>query len=400
MNAAASAANRIWNVFSKEVLDNLRDRRSVISALASSLIGPILLLILIVIIGKSFFKDQTENPLRLPVAGAENAPSLVRFLEQNGAEILPAPVDPETEVRNGNVELVLVIPEGYGEEFTAGQPAPVRLVIDSSRQSALASVERANRLLEAYSQQIGSLRLLARGVNPSVIQTLAVERADVATPQSQALIFLNMMPYFIVMVVFLGGMYVIIDATAGERERGSLEPLLINPLARWEFVLGKLAASLPFAVFTVLLTLAAFALAFNAFPLEDYIGIQLSIHPAALGGIFLISLPMILLASALQMIIATFTRSFKEAQTYVAFLPLIPALPGIGLAFLPVKASLWTMLIPTFGQQLLINQMMRGEAISTLNVLVSTLATLVLAIALIFVAMKLYEREKILFGTK
>jgi sodium transport system permease protein len=392
--------DRIKNVFMKEVLDNLRDRRSLSSGMLSSLIGPAILLALIMIIGKSVFKDQTENRLRLPVAGAERAPALVQYLGQNGVDVVPAPDDPEGEVRSGNAEVVLIIPESYGEQFSAGQPAALRLVIDSSRQSAIASVERASRVLESYSRQIGSLRLVARGVNPSVVQALSIERQDMATPQTQALIFLNMMPYFIVLVVFLGGMYVIIDTTAGERERGSLEPLLINPVARWEFVVGKLAASLPFAIFTLILTLLAFAVAFNLVPLEDYVGIQLSINPAALVAIFMIALPMILLASALQMIIATYTRSFKEAQTYVSFLPLIPALPGIGLAFLPVKASLWTMLIPTFGQQLLINQVMRAEPVSTLNVLVSTIVTTAVSAALIFIAIKLYERERVLFGTK
>lgn len=227
-----------------------------------------------------------------------------------------------------------------------------------------------------------------------------MEQVDVATPQSQAVIFLNMMPYFIVLVVFVGGMYVIIDATAGERERGSLEPLLINPAARWEFVIGKLAASVPFAVFSVFLNLLAFAAAFNLFPVEDYIGFQLTLDLGALTGIFLVSLPMILLASALQMIIATFTRSFKEAQTYVAFLPLIPALPGIGLAFMPVKPALWTMLIPTFGQQLIINQLMRGEPVNPVNVVVSAAATLLAALILIYVAVGMYQNERILFGTK
>jgi sodium transport system permease protein len=395
-----TAFGRIAIVFWKEVTDNLRDRRSLFSALISSLIGPALLLVIIVIVGKSLFKDLTDSPLYLPVSGADNAPNLMQFLQQNGVIFLPAPADPETAVRNGEEDVVLVIPDGFSEDFSTSLPAAVRLVVDSSRQSAIASVERARNLLNAYSLQIGSLRLMARGVDPSVYQPLAVENVDVATPQSQASIFLNMLPYFIVLVIFLGGMYVIIDTTAGERERGSLEPLLINPVARWELVIGKIGASLPFAILAVLLTLVAFALAFNVFPIEDYIGIRLSLNLRALMAIFLISLPMILLASSLQMIIATFTHSFKEAQTYVAFLPLIPALPGIGLAFLPIRASLWTMLIPTFGQQILINQLMRGEPVSPANVSISTSATILVAALFIWIAVKLYGHERVLFGTK
>jgi len=390
---------RIWIVFSKEARDNLRDRRSMFSALGSSLIGPVILLVIIILVGKSVFKDVQGTPLKLAVAGTENAPSLILFLQQNGVEIQNPPADPESAVRNGDLDLVLVIPESYGEDFSAGRPATVKIVLDSSRQSAAGYVERARNLINAYDHQIAAMRLLARGISPEVTDPLAVERVDVATPQSQAVIFLNMMPYFIVLVVFVGGMYVIIDTTAGERERGSLEPLLINPVTRAEFVLGKLSAALPFATFAVATTLLAFYLAFNFFPLEDYIGFQLTLSGPALVGIFLLALPMILLASALQMIIATFTRSFKEAQTYVSFLPLIPALPGIGLAFLPIKATLWTMLIPTFGQQLLINKLMRGEPVSVMNVLVSTLVTVALAIILILMAIRLYSQERVLFGS-
>ena len=107
---------------------------------------------------------------------------------------------------------------------------------------------------------------------------------------------------------------------------------------------------------------------------------------------------MLLLAVALQMIIATFTHSFKEAQNYLALLPLVPALPGMLLAFVPVKVKLWMMLIPTFGQQLLINQVMRGESLDLLNVIVSALVTVIVGVALAVVAIKLYERERVLFG--
>lgn len=395
-----SSWKRILVVFNKEVLDNLRDRRSIFSALASTIIGPALLLLMIIIIGKSLLRDQTEKKLQLHVLGAENAPTLVQFLEQQNVEVLPAPADPESAVRNGDSNIVLVISEGYGEDFTQGRPATVKVILDSSRQSAMSDIQRISDILDNYSEMIGALRLVARSISPTVTEVLAIEKVDVSTPQTQVLLFLNMMPYFIILVVFVGGMYVIIDSTAGERERGSLEPLLINPVARWEFVIGKLLASIPFAILSVFVTLAAFALAFNAFPLEEYIGYPMSIDLKALVGIFFISLPMIFLASAIQMVITSFTRSFKEAQTYVGFLPLVPALPGIGLAFMPVKAKLWTMLIPTFGQQLLINQMMRGEPISTTNIVVSTLVTILAALAVIFLAIWLYKQERLLFGSK
>jgi sodium transport system permease protein len=392
---------RIGVVFFKEVTDNLRDRRSVFSALFSGLIGPVLVLGVIMLLGRTVLSAaENESLFTLPVRGRENAPSLVQFLEQNGYSIIEAPDNPEEDVRWGNIDIVLIIPEEYTENFISGRPAPLQLVLDTSRQSAIPAVERLRLLLDAYDSQISALRLLARGINPEVTNPLSIQRIDVASSQSQMMMFLNLMPYFIVLVIFLGGMYVVIDTTAGERERGSLEPLLINPIPRWELVVGKLGAAIPFAVGTLFFTLLAFWLIFNYFPIEDYIGIPLSLDARIIAGIFLISLPMVLLASALQMIIATFTRSFKEAQTYVAFLPLVPALPGIGLAFLPIQASIANMLVPTFGQQILINQMLRGDPINPLFVLVSTLATLIVSIALVLAAIRLYQRERILFGVK
>lgn len=390
----------IWTIFLKECIDNLRDRRSVFSAISSSLVGPLLILLMVVVIGNSVFNEQIEKGLEVPVIGVENAPDLVQFLEQNNIILFPAPSNPEEAVKNGDEAVVLVIPDTYQEDFRQGMPATIQLIADSSRQSTMASVERLRRAINAYDNQIATMRLMARGISPTVISPLAIENLDVATPQSQGLIFLNILPYFIVMVTFLGGMYVIIDTTAGERERGSLEPLLINPVPRWQIVIGKLLASIPFALLAIFLCLVGFWVVFNAFPLEDYIGFQLSVSPVALAGIFLISIPMTLLASGLQMVIATFTRSFKEAQTYVSFLPLIPAIPGMALAFLPVKASLWTMLIPTFGQQILILQLMRGEALSAVYLWISTLITLLVAGILIFIAILLYQRERVIFGVK
>lgn len=192
-------------------------------------------------------------------------------------------------------------------------------------------------------------------------------------------------------------MYLAIDATAGERERGSLEPLLINPVARSEFVLGKLAATLVFTIVSLVETLLGFYVMLNILPTESF-GVRISLSLEALGVIFLIAAPMMLLATALQMIVATFTRSFKEAQNYLSYMPLIPALPGMFLAFVPVKIKLWMMLIPTFGQQLLINQVMRGEAMDAVNVTVSAVVTAAVGAALVLVAIRLYERERVLFG--
>jgi sodium transport system permease protein len=392
--------NRIWIVFNKELTDNLRDRRSLASTFASALLSPLMLLVMIVLLGQMLNSNPDEKPLRVPVAGAENAPALVEYLRQNGAQILDAPADPKSAVVEGNAEVVLVIPDDFGKSFTISQPAEVQVVMDASRTNNAITVERLNNLLNGYSRLVGSQRLMLRGVSPNIVQAVMINHMDVSTSQSRTMIFLYMLPFLLIMNVFMGGMYVIIDATAGERERGSLEPLLTNPVRRSAMVLGKQMASLPFALVTMVLTLLVFGLTFNLVPVEQILGIPMSLDMGTLWGIFGLCLPMLLLASALQMVVAAFTRSFKEAQTYLGFMPLIAGLPSMFVGFLSVKPSLGTMLIPTLGQSLLINQMMRGETLEMSNILISTAATLVAAAGFTLLAVVLYQREQVLFGKK
>ena len=249
----------------------------------------------------------------------------------------------------------------------------------------------------AYSRQIGSLRLLARGVHPSVTSSLAIEELNVATPQSQAANFLNMLPYFIVFSIFIGGMYLAIDTTVGERERGSLEPLLINPAARSELILGKLGATLVFTAIAMVETLIGFYVMLHFLHTES-LGVKLSLHINTLWVLFLISIPMMLLACALQMIIATNTKGFREALNSLSLMMMIPALPGLFLVFVPVKEKLWMMMIPIFGQQLLINQVMRGEIINWIHIIASAGVTIAAGVLLTLFAIRMYKRESVLFG--
>jgi sodium transport system permease protein len=382
-------------VFSKEVVDNLRDRRTLVAALLYPLLGPGLILLMIFAIGR--LSKDAEQPLKLPVSGFEHAPSLISFLRQNRVELLPASGDAEAAVRSRRELLVLVIPAEFPAQFREGQPAVVRLVFDPSRNEALSSIQRAQALLEGYGRQIGQLRLQARGIDPRVLDALSVENVDVSTSQSQGARMLAVAPYLIITALFVGGMYLAIDSTAGERERGSLEPLLINPLGRGELVLGKAAAVLLFTLVALLETLAGFAFVLNLVPLERFIGVQMSLPPAALGTILLTSLPLMVFVVALQMMVASYTTSFKEAQNYVSVMLLLPALPALLMAVLPMRESLWIALLPTVGQQVFMNQILRGEAVNPSHLLASSLLTLGAGVLLFALVIRRYSREDILF---
>ncbi|MGE5642291.1 MAG: ABC transporter permease [Byssovorax cruenta] len=388
---------KIWVIFQKEVLDNLRDYRSWMTGLFWALFGPLILGGMIMLLGRTA-RENVEESLLLPVAGAEHAPSLIAFLQQQDIVIQPAPADPQAAVIAGDINVALIIPAEYGEEFSAGNTAAVQLVFDSTRQSATADIRRARSALEQYSSYIGVLRLTVRGISPEVTRVVQIEEMDTATPASQALIFISMLPYFIIFAIFNGASPVITDATAGERERGSLEPLLINPLPRGWVAIGKMLSAMPFAIFNLIITLTGFAAIFRLLPVEEFIGVQIGLDIGALAAIFLICLPIVLLACAIQTLIASFTKTTKEAGTYLPFIGLIPSLPGLALAFLPIKPALWTMLIPTFGQQILINQFLRSEPISNMNIITSAILTILLSLGFTMIAIKLYEGERIITG--
>ncbi len=388
-------SQRTRTVFKKEVVDNVRDRRTLAAALFYPVLGPAMILFMIFAIGQ--IRGESEQALMLPVQGADNAPNLIAFLEQNRVTIEAAPDDPERAVRQGNEDVVLIIPEDFGAAFTDGRPAAVRLVMDQSRNEAMRAIQRARLLLQAYSHQIGRLRLRVRGVDPRVADAIAIEVVDVSTPQSQAARILSMAPYLILVSLFVGGMYLAIDSTAGERERGSLEPLLINPIERSELVMGKACAVLVFTTVALIETLVGFAIILNFFPLERYIGVRMSLPPASLGAILLICLPLMVFVVALQMIIASYTKSFKEAQNYISFMLLVPAVPALIMAVLPVKESLWLVLLPTVGQQLFINQILRGEPVSLASAALGSAVTLAAGIALLVLVTRRYRSEGILF---
>jgi len=386
----------IWIVCSKEIIDSLRDYRSWSTGLFWALFGPLMMGGIFMLIG-STVKEDIEKPLHLPIQNRENAPNLVRFLEQHNVIVEPAPSNPESAVKSGDTNVVLIIPKEFAEDFSSSKTATVQLVLDSSRQSAQVDVNRIQDLLEMYGKYLGTLRLVVRGVSPEVVQAVAIEEVDVATPQSRATVLISFLPYFIIFAIFNGGASIITDTTAGERERQSLEPLLINPVPRRNFVYGKLLAAFPFSLASLAITLIGFGIVFNVLPIEQYLGIQLGLNVLTLLWIFLICLPIAFLASAIQILVASFARSTKEAGTYLPFIALIPSLPGLALAFLPVKPLLWTMLIPTFGQQIMINQFMRLEPVSVSNAVISTAMTLAIAAILTLIAIWLYNREQIVF---
>ena len=382
-------------VFWKELKDGLRDRRSLSMALLFPLMGPLVLAGSFSLVTKDV-KSAVEDAVKVPVVGAERAPQLVAFLRESGIDPVPPPAEPEKAVRAGDVDVVLAIPEEFATNLREGKPAPLRIVVDESRRAAKVTADRLEDRLENWSRLTGAQRLVMRGVHPAVVQPLAIEKVDVSTAESRAALLFSVMPYFLVLAIFIGGMSVAIDTTAGERERLSLEPLLANPVPRLSLVLGKIAASSTFSLMALAETSIGFAMLPAIMPTEA-LGLSLKLEPLVVAKLFLLCVPLLLAANALMVVVAARARSFRAAQSTMSFLMLVPAIPGFILAMTPVKEKLWMKLTPALGEQLVMVRMLRGEQVNFQDAALAMTASLVLAIVLVRVAAQLFEGGKLLF---
>lgn len=388
----------IWIVFRKEWIDHLRDQRSVVSALANSLFTPVFMLAMILLLGKTMMSMSEEKPEPLHVLGQQYAPAFMQYLEANNIEIIPADENLVEQVRQGKVKMGLIIPEEYAQAFREGRPAPVELVMDTSRQTNLIVMSKVTQLIQTYSKEVTSLRLMARGVDPLIQLPIVPNVRDVATPQSSALLFMSMLPFFTAIVVFSAGAGIIVDSLVGERERNTLEPLLINPVRRSYLLIGKVLTSFFFAVIVVGLSLFIFWLGFQVLPIEDAFGFSMTLSAASLFWIFLLTIPETALAAVLQAFIASFARTYKEAQTFLAILPFVIGIPSVVLAFVPNPSDLTQIAIPGFGHSVLFNRLLRGEPVTPLEVVVLLLVTLVSTGIILFLAIRSFGRERILSG--
>jgi len=387
----------LGTVYKKEVRENLRDRRSLFN---SVLLGPILFPILF--IGLAYFtsskqQERAEQVLEVPVAGAEHAPNLISFLEQQGVVIQTAPEDPLAAVSSQDVEIIIRIPEQFVEQWRTGKPAVVELIADPSRRESDIPLQRVRGLLGAYAAQIGQLRLQLRGAAPALQSPIMIRDVDLSTPQSRGMLVMIMLPYVLMITAFTGGMHLAIDSTAGEKERKSLEPLRINPVPRWQIMLGKMSATATYAFASLVLTLLAFRVAFPLLP-TGALGVDLSIGAEALGGILLTVAPVVVLAAAMLTTLAALAKSLREAQSYMGLVFMIPMIPSLIFMVNPMKPETWMMAIPMFSQNLLIGEFVRGESVSLHWLAISMGSTLLIGLGFAAVAANLFNRPRIVFS--
>jgi sodium transport system permease protein len=384
----------------KEILDNARDRRTMFSTLLfGPFFAPLMFAVMINIIVDRAVSSAQET-LELQMLGAEHAPNVVAFLGARGitpaADLwLPSLDAAAAAVRSGRAELVVVIDSEFAADLAAQAGAHVTVIFDRSSTRATARAQRVQAALRAYSEQIGALRLLARGVDPNVVRPLVIDEYDVSTPASRSALVLGVLTYFLLFATLMGGLYLAIDTTAGERERKSLEPLLTLPVTRASLLAGKIAATICFMLLSLALTLAGFSIVLQLVPLEQ-LGMSSHFGVGAALAAFAILAPIAPLGATLLTLVASFTKSYKEAQTYLGLLLLVPTLPVIVATLLDVKATPALMWVPSLSQHLLVTALIKNEPLGAVMALQSALSTLLAGELLGWISVKLYEREGVL----
>jgi sodium transport system permease protein len=385
----------VLTVWKKELIDHLRDRRTVMMVfMLSVMMGPLLL------VGLSYFVSNVEEKAEKKevfILDAGNAPQLSNFLARQDFTIKDPKPDFRELIKEGKHDAVLVVPKEFAEKFATGS-AEVELVYDDTRQNSSAqSIGILRQIMRGFNGEVTSQRLMARGVSPAVTRVVEVRNTNLGTPAQRAAALMFIIPWMALFAGISGCTSIAIDLTAGERERGSLEPLLLNPIDRLSIVLGKWAAVATYAVTIVSLILAGFALTLVLIPLPKLASV-ISLSGSQYLSFAALLFPFAPAIGALQMLIATYGRSFKEAQTYVTYLifvfSFVPVLP----LFLQIKDADWQLVVPMMGQLMVLNRVLRGETLGAVHFVVPLIVCVVIATVSIYLLNKLLHKENIIFG--
>ena len=389
-----SMMSTLMTVMRKELRDLSRDRRTLLLTL---LFGPLLYPVLLLGMGKlaeSRVRTQIEQPLQIPTIGADNAPNLVRFLAAQGLNTAPAPKDLAEAIRSQEIDVALRISDDFGKDWADGKPALVEVIKDSTRRAAEVPSARLEAALATYNGQVGALRLMARGIDAQVARPLDVARQDLASAEAKRGMILSMLlPVLLTLTSFIGGASLVMDATAGERERQSLEPLLATPGSRSAIVSGKIAAACVVGFVSLLLTLVAFKVSAQIAP--GNIGRQFNMNVGSMLQMLLVMLPMLMIGTSLLTFLSAAAKSMKEAQSHMTWLMLLPMMPGYALVAYPLKSELWQYAVPFLSQNQMLLKVIRHETITPAVWAIYLGASLGLAAVLWFAAVRRYHNERL-----
>ena len=350
----------VVTIFRKEIVDALRDRRTLLTVLISSvLMGPLVLLAISALVASL---ESNAEQREVVVAGLAAAPTLQNYLERQTFTVREAPADFERQLRSATLpDAVVVVPKDFEAALQRGDAPIVEIVADSANQRSQASSSRTARLLGGFSRERATLNLAMRGVSPDVLEPVQVEERDLASTQTRATQITGMLPFFVLMAVLTGALNAALDTTAGERERGSLEPLLMNPNERWALVLGKWGAVAGVAMLIAVLSCFSF-LPGQWLLRSDTLAAMFQYGPREALLFLVVLLPFAAAVSALLMAVAIRCKTFKEAQASTTVVMLAASLLPLINVFSLGQESAWYLWVPALAQNLLMTRVLKGEA--------------------------------------
>ena len=375
--------NLFRTLFRKELLDASRDKRSVMAGLYYAVGTPLLMCLLFSVLLKQL---SSGDELLISIDNANAAPKLVQYLANN-------------DIRQGegvDVKAIrLVVSTDFQQQLQQGRPATVIIDADRADDQLQTAIRRVESELGRYNSEIATLRLMARGIDPQLMQPLDVQMQDQATPDSRGGTFLGIASLSIILTLFYAAMNLAIDTSAGERERNSLTLLLSQPLSSLQLVLAKIAAIACFSMLGLVVILLVSKFAYGMVPWQQ-LGFNISLNTDFMLFTLLVGLPLALLSASLQVMVSFVAKSFKEAQTYVTMVLLVPvALSMVTTYNIAPDYLQW---LPIAAQQQAMISFLKGSAIAMPQLLVSGLLTLAIFAACSYASSRLLKSEKVVFG--
>ncbi|ACK44615.1 transport protein, putative [Shewanella baltica OS223] len=377
--------NKIIAMVRKELIDAARDKRSVMAGLYYAIGTPLIMCgLFMVLIGQLTSPDD----LKITITNPDKAPDLVRFLSNKGIS--------SGEVKDSELKAIeLIISPDYAAQMNQGKGAEITIVADNSDEKLQNSIRRLEKQLQSYSTEMGSLRLIARGIDPRVMQPLKVSIHDQATTDSKGGMILGIAIFTMIYSVFISGMNLAIDTSAGERERNSLALLLSHPLTTRQLVLSKIIAVSLFALLGLVLILLVSRVAYTFVPWQE-LGFSVNITTEFMALMLVVGIPVALMAACLQLFVSFMAKTFKEAQSYLTMVLFVPLALSMAASYNIAPDILqW---LPVSGQQQALMDFIKGKDLPMLQLFVSTLGTLAIAVLLAFGMERSLKSEKVIFG--
>jgi sodium transport system permease protein len=381
----------MWTVFLKELTDALRDRRTLMAVFVSSvLVGPTMLVVLSSLVGRY---EKRAEAREIVAIGLDGAPSLRNFLERQTYVVKKAPPDWEAQLRESRLgNPVVIVPADFEDELAHGQAPRIELMYSSANARAQNGVGAIAQLLQGFDQEQTTLRLIARGVAPGALSVTRIDGHDIANNAARAAQLTGIVPVFVLMAVIYGALNAALDTTAGERERGSLEPLLATPASRAALVIGKWGAVFALGLIIAVLSCLSFLPTQSLLRSESLAALFRFGWVEAAWFIGLLA-PLAALVAALMMAVAIRCKTVKEAQANMVILTMLFTLAPMLSLFNQEGEATWNLWTPSVAQTTLMTRVLKNAPISASDVAPSLFICIVLSgVALGFVTRQLARR--------